>query len=162
MEQIATLDAPELVELSGIQASRVSPDRVWVHNDAGNEADIYALNWTGKLEGTVRVSGVENDDWEDLAIGPCMDGFQMSCSCLYLADTGSGSGDREEAVIYRIEEPDPSDTETVVPQSLWFRYPDRGHDSETLLVHPLTGETLVLTTVSYTHLRAHETLRYIV
>jgi hypothetical protein len=142
--QTGTVDALDLVELSGIQASRLHSDLLWVHNDAGNPAQIHALDLSGQLQGSVTVAGIENEDWEDLAIGPCMELYQGSCSCLYLADTGSGSGDREQAVIYRIEEPDPDDEQTVVPQALWFRYPDGGHDSEAILVHPLTGETLVI------------------
>ena len=145
VEQVAQLNSDELTEVSGIQASRSQPGYFWVHNDAGNAAVLYLLDELGELTASVQVPGVENDDWEDLAIGPCMENYQSSCSCLYVADSGSGSGDRERGVIYRIEEPGPGSVETAAPQSLWFEYPDGGHDVETLLVHPLTGETLLLT-----------------
>lgn len=145
VEQVGELESEDLDEVSGIQASRIHVDSFWVHNDAGNSAALFLIDSGGELIDSVTVTGVPNDDWEDLAIGPCMENYQASCSCLYIADTGSGSGEREQGVIYRVEEPEADISETAVPQSLWFEYPDGGHDVETILVHPLTGETLLLT-----------------
>ena len=82
VEQVATIDSDSMVELSGLQAGRIDPMVLWTHNDAGNPATIFALDRNGLSLGSLSVSGVENDDWEDLAIGPCMELYQQSCSCL--------------------------------------------------------------------------------
>src|SRR4051812_26592257 len=58
---------PQLREISGLAASRTHPDVLWVHNDGGNAARLYAIGKRGSLLATFDIAGVANTDWEDIA-----------------------------------------------------------------------------------------------
>ena len=87
-EIVASVENKELVEISGLVASRQHANILWGHNDAGNVASLYAIGTDGADMGTFFVPGAENVDWEDIAIGPCAPGAE-ECGCLYIADIGS-------------------------------------------------------------------------
>ena len=122
---------PELSEASGLAASRRHPGVLWLHNDSGAEPEVFAVDSTGAVLGRVRVTGAENDDWEDIALGPCPAG-----ECLYIADTGDNGEKREAITVYRVPEPDPADTATQSAERLRLRYPDGPRDAEALFVTP--------------------------
>jgi len=100
------LGDPRLVEVSGVVPSPTTPDLLWVHNDSGDDAAIYAIHRDGRPRGRVRVP-VPLDDLEDIAVASCPD---RSGPCLYLADTGNNSGDRSDAAIVVVVEPVPDAT----------------------------------------------------
>jgi hypothetical protein len=114
----------------------------WTHNDSGDGPRIYAFDRQGRWLAVCTVAGAEARDWEDMAVGP---GPQAQTPYLYLGDIGDNPRRRETVTVYRIPEPtlDPQQTDvalTSAPAEAWsFRYPDRPHDAETLLVHPTTG-----------------------
>jgi hypothetical protein len=143
-----TLSTSTLDEVSGMAASHRFFDTLWVHNDGGNSAALQAIDGSGQSLGSWSVLGAENRDWEDLATGPCTAAGQP-CTCLYLADVGDNDGEREQALVYRLPEPDvgsgSSGGQITEREELWFTYPDGPHDAEALLVHPETGEVLVVT-----------------
>ncbi len=89
----------ELPEASGLVASRVTPGRLWAHNDSG-KTEVFALDAKGTVTGRVSISGAALEDWEALASGACADG-----TCLYIADIGDNNGKRKEIIIYRVPEP---------------------------------------------------------
>src|SRR3546814_6816256 len=60
------LDA-ELDEASGLAASRRHADTLWMLNDGGNQARLYAVSHRGSKLATLHVTGIENTDWEDIA-----------------------------------------------------------------------------------------------
>ena len=122
----------DVAESSGLAASRRHPGVFWTHNDSGDGAVIFAIDSTGMLLGRVRVTGAENQDWEDLALGPCDDGGD----CIYIADTGDNQGTREEISIYRVPEPSPTDSATAPAERLRMRYPNGGVDTEAIYVLP--------------------------
>lgn len=122
----------DVAESSGLAASRRHPGVFWTHNDSGDGAVLFAIDSTGALLGRVRVTGAENHDWEDLALGPCNDGGD----CLYIADTGDNQGTREEISIYRVPEPSPTDSATAPAERFRIRYPDGGVDTEAIFVLP--------------------------
>lgn len=144
-------DEELLPEISGMIVSRHNDDLVWVHNDSGAEAQLYALRLsTGKLVGTATLPKVTAVDWEDIAVGP---GKDKRFDYLYIADFGNNQFNRKTMVIYRI--PEPSVPEVGSFQSLvWtskhmehmvLEYPDDVYDAETLLVDPLTGGLVIVT-----------------
>ncbi len=143
-----TLSTTTLDEVSGMAASHRFVGTLWVHNDGGNSASLQAIDETGQSQGTWSVLGAENRDWEDLATGPCTSAGQP-CTCLYLADVGDNDAERDEALVYRLPEPDlgaaASGGQITEREELWFTYPDGPHDAEAVLVHPVTGEVLVVT-----------------
>ncbi len=144
---LGQVDTGTLDEVSGIAASRRFVDVAWVHNDGDNTAAVSAVGAQAERLGTWTLLGAENRDWEDLAAGPCGDGAS-DCSCLYLGDIGDNNLSRDSAVLYRFVEPDDLDGsggQVTGLDELWFDYPDGPHDAESVAVHPLTGQVLVIT-----------------
>lgn len=133
----ARLQAPRLVESSGVTPSVRRPGVLWTHNDSGDDARLYATDSAGEDLGSVRVAGARNTDWEDLGAGTCAG---AAGSCLYIADIGDNRRSRDHILIYRVAEPDPptraSDTLREVPLALAtvLRYPDHPHDAEAIVV----------------------------
>lgn len=149
--EVGRLESGDIIESSGIVASRCNQNAFWTHNDSGNPNLIYALNIKGEHLGAWRVTEAKNKDWEDIgtfqnAKGECF---------LYLADIGNNARDREELIIYLVKEPgiseadkltdknNPANTETA--EAIKITYPDMRHDAETLIVHPQTGDIYILT-----------------
>lgn len=146
-ETLGRLSNAALTEVSGLAASHAWPGILWTHNDHGGSAVIYAVDLTGADRGAFSVLGATNEDWEDLALGPCGPTID-ACACLYLADTGDNDGLREVFSLVRLAEPEPlsgSGTAQTAAEVTHFRYPDGSHDAEALVVHPETGETFLLT-----------------
>ena len=134
-EAIAAVQAPELNEISGIVSSRKNPGLLWVHEDSGNTAQLFALNTRGDLIGTITLDVPAATDWEDLALGPC--GLE---ECLFIADTGDNLAARQDASVLRLVEPTINGKEpfqlTVTPEQFLLRYPDGPQDVEALVVTP--------------------------
>jgi hypothetical protein len=148
---IGRLASPDLTEASGIAVSKCQPDVFWTMNDSGDDAFIYAFNSAGANLGTWRVTGAKNNDWEDIAEfkdskGQCF---------VYVADIGDNGGKRDFRTIYRVAEPvisaeskDKTRTSALVTapaEQLNYSTDAMKMDSETLLVHPTTGDIYVLT-----------------
>ncbi|MBX7054204.1 MAG: hypothetical protein K1X36_04540 [Pyrinomonadaceae bacterium] len=146
---VGNIRGDDINESSGLSASKCSPNIFWTHNDSGGEPVVYALDGAGGRMGNWRVPGAENKDWEDIAEfkdnrGRCF---------LYIGDIGNNGLKRSELTIYRIAEPAVpasvppagiSSNETAAPERLTFKFPDGPHNSEALLVHPVTGEIYVI------------------
>ncbi len=144
-QALATVDAAGLDEVSGISASHTHDGVLWVHNDAGGAAALYAIDTTGAVRAGLALPGAGNDDWEDIGLGPCPPELG-DCPCLHVADIGSNDRTRTTGVIYRLLEPDPDSDTADAPQTLWFTYPEgAAHDAEALVVHPQTGAVVIIT-----------------
>ena len=100
--KLADLEDKAIEESSGLIASRTSPGCYWTHNDAGNEAVIYAFDSNGRRRGVWRVTGATSEDWEDISAGP---GPKPDTNYLYIGDIGDKSVSRSQITIYRIPEP---------------------------------------------------------
>ena len=83
-------------------ASRKNPGILWVHNDSGNSANIYALTTEAKLVRICRIKGADCRDWEDIAIGP---GPDKKLDYLYIGDIGDNKARYPSIIIYRVPEP---------------------------------------------------------
>jgi len=124
-------------ESSGVAASRRVPGLLWTQNDSGNPPFVFATDTTGASRGTFGLRGAQNEDWEDISLGPC-----GKLTCLYLADTGDNRERRPFATVYRVPEPSlpathPRERVAVGPaQSVSFRYPDGPHDVEAMWIAP--------------------------
>lgn len=142
-KKIARIEENFIDETSGMAVSRRFPELIYVHNDSDGAPEIYVLDTLGKYQGKIRLEGVVNRDWEDLAMGP---GPNEGESYLYIGDIGDNFSKYEELIIYRIPEPREVSAEwTVVPEKIMLRYPDGAKDAETLLVDPISGDLFVLT-----------------
>ena len=139
----------EIVESSGIAASKCQSDVFWTHNDSGGKAAIYAFNRSGEDLGTWRISNVENRDWEDIATWKDSSGRCF----IYIGEIGDNKRIWPEYAVIRVEEPiiqtrnaaDPEGRETLPGQTLRYVYPDGNEDAEALMVHPQSGDIFVIT-----------------
>jgi len=147
-------DMSHLPEVSGLAYSRQAYGVLWVHNDgpnAGGPGDtrIYAISHEGKRLADVRLEGVSNIDWEDIAVN-----VEGGVSYIYVADIGDNPGARTFLTIYKFREPyvDPSwdghdltiGQQEILPIMVY--YPDGVHyDSEALAVDPFNADLLLFT-----------------
>lgn len=139
------LDAPGLDEVSGCVASSINKDVLWVHNDSGDDAVVYAMSAKGKLLCAVSIDNGRNRDWEDVAIGP---GPDKGKSYLYIGDIGDNEGNTSAVTVYRIAEP-PLDslckTMTLSADIIEMKYPDGPRDAEALIVDPISNDMYIIT-----------------
>lgn len=128
-----------LAEISGLAASHEHPGVLWVHNDSGDPAAIYAISEQGERLATVTVDGVSNIDWEDIS------SFTLKGKhYLLIADTGDNGGIRQTLQLHVLREP-----KRLVDQSLrtsWsitFRWPDGPRDCEAVAVDAAREQVLL-------------------
>lgn len=148
---VGTISSSEITESSGIAASLCNPGVLWTHNDSGGKNHIFAINSKGEKLGTWAVTGAKNSDWEDIAAfkdtsGECF---------LYIGDIGNNERFRGELSIYRVKEPKVTDSakdsskKSPLPTEnalmIKAEYPEIRHDSETIMIHPKTGDIYILT-----------------
>jgi hypothetical protein len=133
------LDA-QLDEVSGLAASHRHPDTLWMLNDGGNAASVYAVSRRGSKLATLRIDGVDNTDWEDLAA------FDLGGRhYLLIADTGDNGGLRKTLQLHVIEEPAALADASVKPAwSIVFRWPDGARDCEAVAVDAAAGRILLV------------------
>lgn len=161
--KVGVLEDRAINESSGIVASRTTPGMYWTHNDSGDGPFIYAFDDRGHNRGVWQVTGATAYDWEDIAAGP---GPTAGTNYLYIGDIGDNEEKRLQIIVYRVPEPfitaadaaskksNPQSTEGV--EVLRLRYPDGKHDSEALLVHPVTGKIYVVTKIQFGNARVYE------
>jgi hypothetical protein len=136
---LCTLLDPRITESSGLAASSTDPDLLFTHNDSGDTARFFAIDRGCRTRATFLMSGVQARDWEDISRGPD--------HSLWLGDIGDNSGRRTQGILVnRVEEPTiGARTVRLRAVSYRLRYPDGPHDAEALLVHPRTGQLLIVT-----------------
>lgn len=138
----------QLQEISGIVASRESPDLFWLHNDSGDAARIYALQSDGHVLGSVELP-LTAIDFEDIALEK-RDGAPDR---IYVADTGDNLATRIDGIlIHRVEEPTRASLRlagarslSVNSETMRLHFPDGPKDAEALLVDSDSGEIVLIT-----------------
>jgi hypothetical protein len=135
----ARLEGTDLVEVSGVATSLLDPEVLWMHNDSGDAARLFAVGTDGRRLGELLLPEVAGVDLEDVAAAPCPDG---SGPCLWIADTGDNQRARSDATVYAVPEPRVSasaplvDAVAAATWSFPVRYPDGPVDVEALFVAP--------------------------
>jgi hypothetical protein len=147
--QLGMVESSLLTEISGVAASRKNADVLWVHNDSGDSARIFAMSIQGKHLGVYNLIGASATDWEDIAIGP---GPTEGQDYIYVGDTGDNARQRPSVTVYRVAEPTVSATQDPVTvdldnvDALPMQYPGPAvYDCEALLVDPLSGNLFLVT-----------------
>ncbi|MCZ4496010.1 MAG: hypothetical protein JWM25_593, partial [Thermoleophilia bacterium] len=133
-----------LLEISGAAGSAASPDILWVHNDSGDSARVFALTHLGDVVAEIELAGVATIDAEDIAVGP---GPRSAgnAAWLYLADIGDNALERSSIQLHRLPEPTLRDAR-VAAEQIDLQYPDgRARNAETLLVDPVRGDVVIVT-----------------
>ena len=135
LEQVA------LGEASGVAMSRRYPDVIWLINDNGNDAVLFAARRDGTHVAALPVEGATNVDWEDLA------SFELDGEpWLMIGDIGDNDSRHADRVLYALREPD-LDAGAPRAQVAWtvrYRYPGGARDAEAMAVDADRGEVLVL------------------
>jgi hypothetical protein len=145
MIQAGSITAPSIDEASGLAVSRLNDKILWVHNDSGDSARIFAIDTQGHQLATVNISGVKNIDWEDIASF-----VYQGEAYLLIADVGDNQAKRSQYQLHLIKEPDLSQlngqkTLSVKPSwSMTFTYPDGAHDCESVAVDVAKQKILLL------------------
>lgn len=161
VERLLTVQDGRIAEASGL-AVGTHAGLLFVHEDAGRPAAVYALDDRGALAFVVDVPGVENLDWEDLSSGT----DEAGRPALFLADTGNASATlrpaglppRSAFSLVRLAEPQapvaptgdisPAVAPTVPAQDVAtfpLAFPDAGpRDAEALAVQPRTNRVFVV------------------
>lgn len=125
----------------------MNPGVLWVHNDSGDSARIFALNDKGRHLGVYELLGAEALDWEDIALGP---GPEPGRHYLYIGDCGDNQALRDLKTIYRLPEPvvradqEPIESALTGVEAIRYRYPDGPRDAETLMVDPATADLILI------------------
>lgn len=140
-----TLRSPEISEASGLAVSAKNRGTLWINNDSGDSARLFAVAPDGALQGVYPIDGAAAIDWEDLALGP---GPRAKTSYLYAADVGDNGAARPNVVVYRVPEPDVAGDGGTHPLSgadvLTLTYPDGAHDAEALMIDPRSGDLYIV------------------
>jgi hypothetical protein len=147
---VNNLERKDLLEISGVAASRINPGILYIHNDSGNPNQVYMVDATGANKGTLNIPE-PNRDWEDIAVGP---GPVAGKNYIYLGDIGDNNSIYPSVFIYRFEEPDltgqtlPVTVSIAKVDTIQLKYPDGPRNAETLMVDPLTKDIYIASKTS--------------
>ncbi|HNX02050.1 MAG TPA: hypothetical protein PLE33_02165 [Candidatus Cloacimonas sp.] len=139
------LQTDVLNEASGIDFGIQNKQVLWSHNDSGNKAEIYALNTEGQLLSTLSLKGVQNRDWEDIAVAkdPLSD-----ISYIYIADIGDNNAKYNSVYVYRLREPQLTGKDEILQSSefktIEINYEDGPRDAEAIFLEPETGDIYII------------------
>jgi len=145
--QAGIIQSDLIREASGIVASRQNPGLLWVHNDSGDSARVFAIDEKGEFLGTCTIAGATARDWEDIALGP---GPDPNRHYIYIGDIGDNQAKYPYVTVYRLPEPkidptSPFGRMAIGPaETIRLTYPDGPRDAETLLVDPLTRDIFII------------------
>jgi hypothetical protein len=131
-----------LNEISGMAPSQVHPGVMWVHNDSGDEARLYALRLSDcAVVGELTLRDVSARDFEGLASGVDAQGRPV----LWVGDIGDNVDSWSDVSIYRIREPRNLGNRSAQVQRYRFTYEDRPHNAETILADPNSQQLWIVT-----------------
>jgi hypothetical protein len=137
----------EIDEASGMVSSINMPGMFWLHNDSGDRNRVFLINSAAKWMGTFTLNGVQNRDWEDIAISK----FPDNENYLFVGDIGDNDANyNNEYFIYKFKEPKtlPANTADVAinnVETIKFNYPDTSHDAEALMIDHATKDLYIVT-----------------
>jgi len=142
---VNNLARKDLLEISGVAASRINPGVLYIHNDSGDPNQVYLTDGSGADKGTLTLP-VSNRDWEDIAVGP---GPVTGVSYVYVADIGDNNTHYSSVFVYRFPEPDltgktsPYIANIPAVETIELKYPNGPRNAETLMVDPLTKDIYI-------------------
>jgi hypothetical protein len=136
----------DLLEISGVAASRINPGILYIHNDSGNPNQVYLTNGNGDNDGTLTLTPVGNRDWEDITVGP---GPVPGKNYVYVGDIGDNNSQYPSVFVYRFPEPDLTGKTLPLTMNIdsldiiELKYPDGPRNAESLMVDPLTKDIYI-------------------
>lgn len=133
--------SPMLPEISGMAASVLHPGIVWVHNDSGDTARVFALDVnTCAIVAIVQLAGVTAYDFEGISMGRDPTGTPE----IWVGDIGDNARLRRTVALHRFAEPLLLTDQTVGVQSVTVTWSDGARDCEALMVEPIPNGRVFL------------------
>lgn len=143
MAKTFIIENQKIDESSGLAVSRKYKNILWTHNDSGNAAIIYAMDFKGHDLGTFFLGGEYPRDWEDIS-SFILDGQPY----LLLADSGDNHEINLTARLLIYKEPDIYASKKKVMDPSWiieYQYPKgRAYDIESVAVDITKNKILLL------------------
>ena len=144
---LSELKEKKLREVSGMASSVRNPGFLWAHNDSGHRAEVFLIDENCDIRQSFVLAGIDNRDWEDIAVGP---GPDSTKSYVYIGDIGDNDGVYPLKYIYRFEEPladSLGQTQTIRDfDTITFRLPNgRKADTEALFIDLQTKDLYIVT-----------------
>ncbi len=115
IEVITTLPT-SVKEASACEVVKGS-DLIWTVEDQHNPANIYGIDHKGKMQVDLKLTNVENVDWEDLT--------SDDQGNLYVGDFGNNDNDRQDLAIYKVDAKDLKGKEAQASQTVQFYFPEQ-------------------------------------
>lgn len=138
----------ELEEASGLVASIANPSNYWTLNDSGNGAQIFLINDKAETVLTCTLAGINNRDWEDIAISK---EIAEEKNYVYVGEIGDNNARYPYKIIYRFAEPKVNPDfigidNLVITQfdTLVFKLSDGIRDTEALMIDPISNEFYIV------------------
>jgi hypothetical protein len=135
-----TLSDSNIVESSSLTKSAYGKNMLWTSNDSGGGPVLYEVGSSGSTLATYTVRNVSAHDWEAMAAAS-----SGSYHWIYIGDIGDNGEKRTTIAVHRVIEPSTVRNATLDATTFTFRYPDRAHNAETLLVNPSTLRMYIVT-----------------
>jgi len=133
------LENASITEASGLARSILRDDRLWVINDGGSPATLYAIGYDGSDQGEVQLGDLFNVDWEDLS------SFEYEGKPrILIADVGDNLGIRSHVNLYVIDEPQQGQMSASLSWQISLRFPDGPRDVEAVAVDPAESVVYLL------------------
>ncbi len=143
-EELGFVTDTALDEISGVGVSHSNPGVLWVHNDARNTRELYALDETGELLGVFDLD-INYGDWEDIAVGVDADNDPV----LYVGSVGNNDLDRDDLAILVISEPEvllgERNDDDLDFHEMKLEFPGGPFDTESLMWDPQSGDLYLAT-----------------
>lgn len=128
-----------LSEISGLAFSSRNEGVLWVHNDSGGGAKLYALDASScEVLGVLRLDGVPGTDIEAIAAGVNAKGERV----LWVGDIGDNTGERNSISIYEV--PDTTALSGHVPVKRYLLRYSQAQDAEALLADPASQRLWII------------------
>lgn len=149
-QQCGTLDIEKnIIEVSGIACSRVTPGYIWMESDEKSNYIIATTEKGDERACKLKMSKTIGWDWEDMS-----GGVYNGVNYLFIGSFGDNNETRTDYRIIYFEEPaiDPVNLpeQTVTPQYIKYVYPDgKSHNNEALMYDNLTNDIYIITKVYY-------------
>lgn len=126
-------------EISGMTLSRRHQNMLWVINDSGDDANLYAVTRSGTVAAVVTINNADNVDWEDLASFTFADQ-----DYLLIADVGNNVVHRDVFSLYILPEPALEQSNVDLLRRIDFQYSDGARDCEAVAVDAVQQKILLL------------------
>ena len=127
----------DINEASGLIATE---NWIWIHNDSGDSAKLYAIDRKGNPRATSTIEGAFARDWEDMT-----DFSENGKDYFLIGDIGDNKERSPEVTFYVIERPT-SDTPSQLLYTFTATYENIGpKDAEAIIVDPNSKNLMVIT-----------------